>query len=89
MNYELLQHAKRSLKELIIKENGEEYYNNLIAEKTKWIHEFKLIGDKVFGRNDEDFRKEVIKSIYDKYEDNSERMLNICIMDSALDVILD
>lgn len=89
MNYELLQHAKISLKELIIKENGEEYYNNLIAEKTRWIHDFKLIGDKVFGRNDDDFRKEVIAAIYNKYENDSDRMFNICIIDSALDVILD
>ncbi len=35
MNYELLQLAKSSLKELIIKENGEEYYFNLIAEKNE------------------------------------------------------
>lgn len=86
---EQLKEAKENLKEIIINENGYDFYLELISEKIKWINDFKLIGDKVFGSDDEVFRKEVLNAIYDKYDNDSDRMYNICIVDLAMDVLID
>ena len=89
MNEELLKLAKQDLRNRIIDENGEDYYYNLIAEKTKWIHQFKLDLDKVFEGDDEIFRDECRRSMIAKYDDEQEQFLNLVLLDIALDTVID
>ena len=89
MNEELLKLAKQDLRNRIIEENGEDYYYNLIAEKTKWIHQFKLDLDKVFEGDDEIFRDECRKSMIAKYDNEEEQFLNLVLLDIALDTVID
>ena len=89
MNEEFLKLAKRDLRQQIINENGEDYYYNLIAEKTKWIHQFKLDLDKVFEGNDEIFRDECRRSMIAKYDNEEEQFLNLVLLDIALDTVMD
>ena len=89
MNEELLKLAKQDLRNRIIEENGEDYYYNLIAEKTKWIHQFKLDLDKVFEGNNEIFRDECRRSMIAKYDDEQDQFLNLVLLDIALDTVID
>lgn len=89
MNEELLKLAKQDLRNRIIEENGEYYYYNLIAEKTKWIHQFKLDLDKVFEGDDEIFRDECRRSMIAKYDNEEEQFLNLVLLDIALDTVID
>ena len=89
MNEELLKFAKRDLRQSIIDENGEDYYYNLITEKTKWIHQFKLDLDKVFEGDDEIFRDECRRSMIAKYDNEEEQFLNLVLLDIALDTVID
>ena len=89
MNEELLKLAKRDLRQSIIDENGEDFYYNLIAEKTKWIHQLKLDLDKVFEGNDEIFRDECRRSMIAKYDNEEEQFLNLVLLDIALDTVMD
>lgn len=86
---ELLKLAKQDLRKRIIEENGEDYYYNLISEKTKWIHQFKLDLDKIFGKDDELFRDECRRSIVSKYNNEQEQFLNFVLLDIALDTVID
>lgn len=89
MNEELLKLAKKDLRQMIIEENGEDYYYNLIAEKTRNIHQFKMDLDNVFDGDDDMFRDECRRSIIAKYDDEQDQFLNLVLTDIALDTILD
>ena len=89
MNEELLKLAKRDLRQSIIDENGEDYYYNLIAEKTRNIHQFKMDLDNVFDGDDDMFRDECRRSMIAKYDDEQDQFLNLVLTDIALDTILD
>ena len=89
MNEELLKLAKRDLHQSIIDENGEDYYYNLIAEKTRNIHQFKMDLDNVFDGDDDMFRDECRRSMIAKYDDEQDQFLNLVLTDIALDTILD
>ena len=89
MNEELLKLAKQDLRNRIIEENGEDYYYNLIAERTKWIHQFKLDLDKLFEGDDEIFRDECRRSMIAKYDNEEEQFLNLVLLDIALDTVID
>lgn len=89
MNEEFLKLAKRDLRQQIINENGEDYYYNLIAEKTKWIHQFKLDLDNAFAGDDDMFRDECRRSMIAKYDNEEEQFLNLVLLDIALDTVMD
>ena len=89
MNEELLKFAKRDLRQSIIDENGEDYYYNLIAEKTRNIHQFKMDLDNVFDGDDDMFRDECRRSMIAKYDNEEEQFLNLVLLDIALDTVID
>ena len=89
MNEELLKLAKRDLRQSIIDENGEDYYYNLIAEKTRNIHQFKMDLDNVFDGDDDMFRDECRRSMIAKYDNEEEQFLNLVLLDIALDTVID
>ncbi len=86
----MLEEAKQDIKNRIISENGEDFYYNLIANRVKELHQFKLSGDSVFGKDDENFRNEVIKSTLIKNIDKEEekQLYEIVITEIVLDVFL-
>ena len=84
--------AKTELKNIIITEKGEKFFNKEITKRIKKISEFKEIGDYLFGRDDQMFRDTVIKAIIDNLEDrtDSESVLyEVCMTDFALDAFMD
>ena len=89
MNEELLKLAKRDLRQSIIDENGEDYYYNLMAEKTRNIHQFKMDLDNVFDGDDDMFRDECRRSMIAKYDNEEEQFLNLVLLDIALDTVID
>ena len=89
MNEELLKLAKQDLRNRIIEENGEDYYYNLIAEKTRNIHQFKMDLDNVFDGDDDMFRDECRRSMIAKYDNEEEQFLNLVLLDIALDTVID
>lgn len=90
VNAFMLEEAKKELKHEIIAENGEEYYYELIAERTEKLHSFKKAGDFVFGKNDNAFREEVIKATLHKNKDleKSMQMYELVMTEISLDVFL-
>lgn len=90
MDENLLDELKEEYKIEIIKEYGDKKYFELIGEKTKWINEFKKIGDKVFGENNLMFREECRIAIIEesKHLDEFRRLCELALLDLALDVIL-
>jgi len=90
MDEKILEELKEEYKIEILKEYGENEYFKLIGEKTKWINEFKKVGDKVFGENNQMFREECRISIIEESEHlgEFERLCELALLDLALDVIL-
>jgi uncharacterized protein with gpF-like domain len=87
-NEKELAQAKIDFRNLIIEKEGEEKYYQMTAEKMKWINDFKLVGDKIFGKDDEGFRDEVRKAILLKELNDEEMLLEFVITDIALDALI-
>lgn len=60
----------------------------MIAEKMKWINDFKLVGDKIFGKDDDGFREEVRKAVLLKDLSDEDMLLEFVITDIALDALI-
>lgn len=90
MDEKLLEELKEEYKIKIINDYGEEKYFDLIGERTKWINEFKKVGDNVFGKNDVMFREECRIAIIEKSQhlNEFERLCELALLDLSLDVIL-
>tara|TARA_R110002051_G_scaffold113010_1_gene185704 strand:+ start:6467 stop:6730 length:264 start_codon:yes stop_codon:yes gene_type:complete len=86
----MIELAKKDLKKRIIAENSEEFYYKLIAEKTKKFHEFKKAGDFVFGKNDKQFRDEIIKTTLqiNSELEQEEQLYELVLVEIALDVFM-
>lgn len=80
--------AKIDLRNLIIEKEGEEKYYQIIAEKMKWINDLKLVGDKIFGKDDDAFREEIRKAILLKELSDEDMLLEFVITDIALDALI-
>ncbi|WP_079242613.1 hypothetical protein [Chryseobacterium indologenes] len=87
-NEKELAQAKIDFRNLVIEKEGEERYYQIIAVKMKWINDFKLVGDKVFGKDDEGFRQEVRKAILLKELNDEDMLLEFVITDIALDALI-
>jgi hypothetical protein len=83
-----LAQAKIDLRALLIEKEGEDKYYQVIAEKTKWINDFKLVGDKIFGQDNEMFINEVRKAILSKDLSDEDMLFEFVITDIALDTII-
>lgn len=88
---ERINKAKEGLKDTLIDTYGKTYYYQLIGEKSRWLNSIKENGDKVFGRNDKEFREQVHLSTLEKNKDNSEseQLYELCIVDLALDLLIE
>jgi hypothetical protein len=86
----MLEEAKQDLKKIIIAENSEEYYYKLIADRVAKLHQFKEVGDTVFGKDDELFRGEVLKSTVLKNQelDDTKQAYELVMTEIALDVFI-
>lgn len=84
-----LQEAKKTLKQMIIEEKGEDYYYELVAERIKWVDEVKQQCDSIFGQNDEKFRNEVRIVIANSNDTEDMKLYNFVITEIAMDTIID
>lgn len=89
VNIKELLEAKVSLRKLLIKEHGEEVYQDHILNRVKWLADFKNTGDKIFGKDDKMFREEVRKAITEKYKNTDKILYEFVITDIALDTFLE
>lgn len=87
-NEKELAKAKIDFRNLIIEKEGEEKYYQIISEKMKWINDFKLVGDNIFGKDDGGFREEVRKAILLKDLSHEDMLLEFVITDIALDALI-
>lgn len=87
----MLQQAKEELKKLIIADMGEDAYNREVQKRVKLIGEIKESGDLIFGRNNKLFRKDVIKTVMETYDNYDEESLlyETVMMEIALDVFME
>lgn len=86
IDYKLLEGLKEEVRQQIVDTKGEAEWHKLLAENTKKLIEFKDALEIVFG-NKNDFRQEVLRAILDaEYLDDEEKLLNLAVMDSAIDV---
>lgn len=87
----MIEEAKKDLKKMIIANNSEEYYYKMIADRIKPLYEFKVVGDKLFGKDDDIFRDEVIKTTQIKNKDLSEeqQLYELIVTEIVLDVFMD
>lgn len=89
MKEQELAKAKVDFRTMMIEQNSEEKYYDFIADKIKWINDFKLVGDKIFGKDDEMFRDEVRKAILSKDLSDEEMLFEFVLTDIALDTLID
>ena len=82
--------AKQYLKNKIIAENSEEYYYKLVADRVEKLQTFKKGCDFVFGANDDQFRKRVIKTTLEKNLelDESLQLYELVMTEITLDVFM-
>lgn len=89
INAKELLEAKVSLRNILIKEHGEEVYQNHIMDRVNWLLDFKTAGDKLIKVSDQIFRDEIRSAIVEKYKDTNNLLYELVITDIALDTFLE
>ena len=90
-NIELeLNEMQKELKDIIVSEHGEQKYYDLVAEKVKSIHQFKLKIDAEFGEDEEKFKDELIRATLENNADlpEEQQQYELAMTTIALDVFM-
>lgn len=80
--------AKIELREIIIEECGEEYYYNVMTQRTAFIHEVLKKTQDTFNMDSDEFREYLRFIIANEEYESEEAMLEeFMLMDMALDTL--
>ena len=84
MDFELLQELKEEIRQKVIDAEGETAWHKLLANNMEKLIVFK---ETIHAKDQKHFREEILNAIiYADFLYDDEKLLNIAVMDSAIDV---